>query len=159
MSEARPAEAATLDGKGIRLALVTAQFNAEITSVMRARARDAAQRLGVRVVHDVEVPGTFDMGPIAKALLLRPDVDALVALGAVVQGETGHDRLVAENAARKLADLAVETGKPVGMGITGPGQTQAQARARVDRAGWAVESIVKQFRTLASLRRRDARVG
>lgn len=157
MGERRPRPGKGLLGNGIRIALLTSQFNSDVTQAMRREARRAAARLGALVVRDVEVPGAYDVGPVAKALLTRRDVDALVALGAVITGETRHEDLVAENAARILADLAVQTGKPVGLGITGPGQTVRQARRRIDRAAWAVESVVKQFRTLQALRRPDAR--
>jgi 6,7-dimethyl-8-ribityllumazine synthase len=67
---------------------------------------------------------------ILEQLLKKKDVDAAVALGAVIKGETGHDKIVAENAARLIADLSIKHGKPVALGITGPDMTFEQALAR-----------------------------
>jgi 6,7-dimethyl-8-ribityllumazine synthase len=53
-------------------------------------------------------------------------------LGTVIKGETKHDVIVAENAARLIADLSVEHGKPVALGITGPGITFEQAMNRAE---------------------------
>jgi 6,7-dimethyl-8-ribityllumazine synthase len=57
-------------------------------------------------------------------------VDAAVTLGAVIKGETTHDEIVAENAARLIADLSVKHGKPVALGISGPNMTFKQAKNR-----------------------------
>src|SRR5919202_809538 len=65
-----------------------------------------------------------------EQLLKKKDVDAAVTLGAVIKGETGHDNIVAENAARLIADLSMKHGKPVALGITGPEMTFEQAVAR-----------------------------
>lgn len=154
---ARPPETEPpIDGRGIRLALVTSAFNPDVTDRMRDHALDEARRLGARVVVDVRAPGTYDIPLIAHTALQRADVDGLVALGAIVTGETHHDELIAREAARALTDLSLRHEKPVGLGITGPGQTLAQARARIDRAGRAVRSVCKQIRTIEALARPDA---
>lgn len=120
---------------------------------MRDDALARAAQLGARIVAEGEVQGTFDLPLAASVLLHRKDIDGVVALGAVVTGETKHDELIAHACAHALTRLAVETGKPIGLGVTGPGQTYAQAQARVDRAGAAVESVVKQLQTLRRLRK------
>lgn len=127
----------------VRLALLTSDYNHDITSRMADSARKEARRLGATVVRDVQVPGVFDMSVVAAALLARKDVDALVVLGAVIRGETDHDQLIAHATAAKLLDLAVGEGKPVGLAITGPGQTRVQAVERIDRAVSAVQAAVK----------------
>jgi 6,7-dimethyl-8-ribityllumazine synthase len=96
----------------------------------------------------VKVPGVFDMGLAVKKLLERDDIDGVVALGAVIEGETEHDDVVISHASRKIADLSVEFDKPVGLGITGPGMTRLQAEARIERAKSAVEAVVKLHRRL-----------
>ncbi len=81
-----------------------------------------------------------------KKLLERKDLDGVVALGAVIQGETKHDELVAGQTARKMMDLMIEYGKPVGLGIIGPGATRMQAMERIeDYARRAVEAVVKMI--------------
>jgi 6,7-dimethyl-8-ribityllumazine synthase len=71
-----------------------------------------------------------------------------VTLGAVIEGETDHDQIVMQNAARKITDLAVEYGKPVALGISGPGETRLQAQDRIEKGRDALESCVKMLRRL-----------
>jgi 6,7-dimethyl-8-ribityllumazine synthase len=135
----------------MRIALVVADFNSEVTHRMLERAHEHAIALGATVQHVVHVPGVFDMGPIVKRLLDRDDVDGLVMIGAVIKGETLHDELISHIAARIGAELAVQTGKPVGLGITGPGMMTGQAIDRIDNARFAVEAVIKVFNELAAL--------
>ena len=72
----------------------------------------------------------------------------MVTLGAVIEGETEHDDVVMGQASRKITDLAVEFGKPVGLGITGPGMSRLQAEKRIERAKSAVESVVNLHQRL-----------
>jgi len=72
----------------------------------------------------------------------------VVALGAVIEGETEHDEIVIQHASRKIADLALEYDKPVGLGITGPGMSRLQAEERIERAKMAVESVIKLHKAL-----------
>ncbi len=127
----------------MKIAFVVSEFNFDITMPMLEQAKRHAEFLGAEVTHEVTVPGTFDMPIVIKKLCQRKDVDGVVCLGAVVEGETEHDDIVIGHASRKMADLAVEYGKPVGMGITGPGMSRLQAEARIDRAKAAVEAVVK----------------
>ena len=131
-----------------RIALVQADFNYDVTTRMAQAAHEKARMLGAPIVHHVHVPGAFDIPLTAQALLERDDVDAVVCLGAIVQGETGHDTLIARECARLLADLALRARKPVGFGVTGPGMTRDQAWARIGAGANAVESAVKQHRVL-----------
>jgi len=135
-----------------RLGLVVAQFNAEITTLMRDDARARARDLGATIVAEAEVSGSYDLPFVAQALAARRDVDAVVALGAIVTGETKHDDLIAHACAEGLMRVALQSGKPVGLGVTGPGQTYAQAQARIDRGGAAVEAAVRQLEAAATLR-------
>src|SRR5206468_8118964 len=114
-----------------RLAIVVSEFNSEITFKMLERARNHADEVGAKVSYVLYVPGTFDMPLAVERLLKKKNVDAVVTLGAVIKGETRHDDIVAENAARLIADLSLKHGKPVALGITGPNITIEQARNRV----------------------------
>jgi 6,7-dimethyl-8-ribityllumazine synthase len=71
-----------------------------------------------------------------------------VTLGAVIEGATQHDEVVIQHAARKIMDLALEFGKPVTLGISGPGMTRLEAQERIDYAKRAVESAVKLVQRL-----------
>ena len=132
----------------MRLALLASEFNYDITMMMLARAREEATFLRAEVRRELKVPGVYDMPVAARALLRLPDVDAVIALGAVIEGETDHDQVVMQQASRNLLDLAVETGKPVGLGITGPGESRLQAQDRIDRAASAVQAAVKMVERL-----------
>ena len=135
------------EGK-IRLGAVVSEFNYEITMMMLEQAKEHAQFLGAEITQIVKVPGVFDMGLPIKMMLKRKDIDGVVALGAVIEGETEHDDIVIQHAARKIADLSIEYDKPVGLGITGPGMSRLQAQDRIDRAKAAVEAVVKLHRRL-----------
>jgi 6,7-dimethyl-8-ribityllumazine synthase len=142
------------EGKGIRIAIVGSEFNYDITTVMIDRARDEVDFLGAELGPVVKTPGVYDMPLAVKALMERSDVDAVVTLGAVIEGETNHDEVIMNQAARKLTDLSVEFGKPLGLGISGPGETRLQAQDRIENAAAAVRSVVKMVRRLREIRGR-----
>jgi len=135
----------------VRIAFVVSEFNFDVTMPMLEQAKQHAGFLGADVARTVQVPGVFDMPLAIKKLLKRDDVDAVVCLGAVIEGETEHDDIVIQHASRKIADLAVEHDKPVGLGITGPGMSRLQAEARINRAKAAVEAVVKLDRAVGEL--------
>jgi len=132
----------------IRIGIVVSEFNYDITMMMLERAKEHAEFLGAKVVKVIKVPGVFDMGLAIKKLLQSMNIDGVVALGAVIEGETEHDEIVIQHASRKIADLALEYDKPVGLGITGPGMSRLQAEERIERAKMAVESVIKLHKAL-----------
>lgn len=134
--------------KKIRIGAVISEFHYDITLMMLEKAKEHAQFLGSEITQIVKVPGVFDMGLAVKKLLEREDIDGVITLGAVIEGETEHDEIVIQHATRKIADLTLEYDKPVGLGITGPGMTRLQAEERIDRAKAAVEAVVKLHRRL-----------
>jgi 6,7-dimethyl-8-ribityllumazine synthase len=134
--------------KKYNLGIVVSEYNFDITSMMLERAKAQADFLEVNVAKVITVPGVFDMPLAVKKLLLNKGINAVVTLGAVIEGETEHDDIVITNAARKLTDLSVEYEKPVGLGVTGPGMTRLQAQDRVEKAGEVVESVVKMLKRL-----------
>jgi len=135
----------------VTIAIVAALFNREVVDRMVEAALDRARERGVAVASVVRVPGTWEIAIAAQRLLERADVDAVVALGAVIKGETLHDEGIVHAAARALMELSLRSAKPVGLGITGPGMTDAQANARVDRAARAVDSVVATLELLRGL--------
>lgn len=136
----------------MKIGIVVSEFNYDITMMMTERAKEQATFLGVEVARVLRVPGTFDIPLGVKALLDSGSVDGVVALGAVIKGETDHDEVIMQNAARKIEDLSVEYGKPVSLGITGPGQSRLQAEARIERAKDSVDSVVKLIRALSEIK-------
>jgi len=112
-------------------------------------AKRHAEFLEVEVAAEILVPGVYELPLAAKKLVEREDIDAVVALGAVIEGETQHDELVMQHAARKLIDLAIQYDKPVALGISGPGMSRMQALERVNEyARRAVEAAVKTVKRL-----------
>jgi 6,7-dimethyl-8-ribityllumazine synthase len=139
----------------VRLGIVVSKFNFDITYLMLQRALQHAKLLGAEVKVVVMVPGSFEIPLAVAKLLKRDDIDAVVALGAIIQGETKHDEIVGHQVARKLLDLGIEFGKPVTLGIIGPGATRAQAQERIDdyskRAVEAAVEMVLKMRELDRL--------
>jgi 6,7-dimethyl-8-ribityllumazine synthase len=132
----------------VKLGAVVAEFNFDITQMMLDLAREHAKFLDSEITEVITVPGVFDMPLAIKKLLKNDDIDAVVTLGAVIEGSTSHDEIVVQHASRKIADLALEYDKPVALGITGPGMTRLEAHQRVDYAKRAVEAAVKMCKRL-----------
>jgi len=116
----------------IRIAIVVSEFNSDITLEMLDNAKRQAERLHAYIRYVCYVPGSFDMPLIVEELLKKKDVDAAVTLGAIIKGETRHDEIIADNAARLIADLSIKHGKPVALGISGPDMTLEQAKDRIE---------------------------
>ena len=125
------------------IAAVVAEFNYDITQMMLELAKAEAMNRGCEITKVVAVPGVFDMPLVIKKLLKSGKFDAIVTLGAVIEGATDHDQIVAQHASRKIADLALEYDTPVALGITGPGMTRLDAHRRVSYGKNAVEAAVK----------------
>ncbi|MDD4580721.1 MAG: 6,7-dimethyl-8-ribityllumazine synthase [Methanothrix sp.] len=135
----------------VRLGFVVSEFNRDITYQMELLGREHAQFLGAEVAAVVYVPGVYDMPLVAKKLLRREDIDAVVTIGCVIQGETAHDEIVVSQAARKLMDLSLEFDKPVTLGITGPKMSRLDAHKRVDYSKRAVEAAVKLLQNMGGV--------
>jgi len=140
----------------IKLGMVVAEFNRDITYMMEILAREHAEFLGAEITDVIRVPGAFDVPIAVKKMLENSDVDAVVTIGCVIEGETEHDEVVAQHAARKIMDLSLEYGKPVTLGISGPGMGRVAAAERVDYAKRAVEAAVKLVRRLREYERSKA---
>ena len=134
----------------MKLGIVAADFNFDVTSLMLERARRHAEFLGAEMLV-ARVPGVFDMPPVIKRLLARKDIDAVVLIGAVIKGDTLHDEVIMHATAQAAAQLAAQSGKPVGFGVTGPGMTREQAIDRIDNARNAVESVIRLLQTLKQI--------
>ncbi len=132
----------------IKLGMVVSEFNRDITYMMEILAKEHAEFLGAEITEVIRVPGAFDIPLAVKKMLEKGRVDAVVAIGCVIEGETEHDEVVAQHAARKIMDLSLEYGKPVTLGISGPGMGRIAAQERVDYAKRAVEAAVKLVRRL-----------
>ncbi len=122
-----------LTASGIRVGIVVSRFNSFITERLLEGALDTFTRQGGKLedVDVVHVPGAFEMPLAAKRLAARGGYDALVALGAVVRGETPHFEYVASAATSGLSSVSLETGIPVAFGLL----TTETVQQAIDRAG------------------------
>ena len=135
----------------MNLVIVAAEFNREVADRMVERAIARAKERGIRVASVVRVPGTFEIPLAIQRLLARPEVDGAVAIGAVIKGETLHDEALMAVVPKALLDVELRLGKPVGLGITGPGMTDEQALARVDKGAEAVDAVIAMHERLRAL--------
>jgi 6,7-dimethyl-8-ribityllumazine synthase len=131
----------TPSGRGRRFAVLASRFNEVVTQRLVDGALDALVKHGV-VYEDVDlvwVPGAWELPAAARRVLVTERYDALVAVGAVIRGETPHFEYVAGEASRGLADASAEFDTPIGFGLlTCDNMAQAEARAGGDHGnkGW-----------------------
>ena len=121
-----------LNGQGLRVAVVVARFNELVTRPLLSAAIGTLTRYGVvdDDINVVWVPGAFELPVVAKSLAKTSRFDAIVCLGAVIRGETGHYDMVAGNAARGISQVGVDTGVPTIFGVlTTENMDQALNRA------------------------------
>ena len=121
------------DCKGKRFAIVTSRFYPEIADWLEAGARRALRACNVREedIRTYSVPGCFELPLAAGRVISEGTADAIVALGAVVRGETAHFDYVAGEAARGIMHVQLTTGVPIGFGVLTT-DTLEQARLRAD---------------------------
>ena len=122
--------------------LVVAQFNSSVTDEMQAAAEAAAAERDVEIAEILEVPGAYDSPLAADRLARREDIDAVAVIGAIVTGDTDHDRVIADAAARGLTEVSLDRDTPVAFGVSGPGMSAAEARERVEKGAEAVNAAV-----------------
>jgi len=122
-----------LSAQGLRFAIVVARFNAVITDHLLAGACDVLARCGANSdeIEIVKVPGAWELPLAAKTLALQKKHDAIIALGAVIRGDTPHFDYVAGHAAAGLAAVQQESGIPVAFGVL----TTNNMEQALDRAG------------------------
>jgi 6,7-dimethyl-8-ribityllumazine synthase len=133
--------------------VVVARFNGELTNELLRRALDELERLGVgrEAVTVIPVPGAFELPLAAMALAKTRRYSCIVALGAVIRGETPHFEYVASEAASGLQLAGLETGVPVAFGVLTT-DDEEQARERLDKGAEAVRTALEMADVFAQLR-------
>ena len=146
------------DGRRRTVAIVVSRFNGEITNGLLDSALGALEEAGVTrdAVLVMPVPGAFELPIAAMALAKTRRYSCVVALGAVIRGETPHFDYVAGEAASGLQLAGIETGVPVSFGLL-TCDTAEQAEARVDRGAWAARTALEMADAFAQLRTAVAR--
>jgi len=147
-----------LDGKGLRIGVVWSRFNEEIVRELVTACDKQLVELGVSAadIDVVSVPGALEIPLVLQSLAFERRgfgrrYDALVALGAVVRGETYHFEVVANESARGILEVQLETGIPVANAVlTCDTEEQAKARAAVKGAE-AARVAVEMANTLKAV--------
>ena len=133
----------------MRVGIVLSRFNPEIGELLLKGAVRALQDAGVREAQAVvvAVPGALESPLVLQRMAQAGDYDALVALGAVIRGETYHFEIVANESAAGVASVQLEFGIPIGNGIL-TCDTEEQARARMDTKGYEATQAALELANL-----------
>ena len=122
-----------LNGQGLRVAVVVARFNEVVTHQLLSGALETLASLGVRDddISVAWVPGAFELPLVAKTLAKTQNFDAIICLGAVIRGETGHYEMVAGQASSGAGAVGMDTGIPTIFGVL----TTENLEQAINRAG------------------------
>ncbi len=136
-------------GAGLCIGIVVARFNQEIGEGLLASCRAALAKLGVleNDIHTYPVPGALEAPLALQKLANTGRFDALIALGAVIRGETYHFEIVSNESASGIASVQLDTGVPIANGILTTGN-EAQARARMEEKGADCAAVAVQMAAL-----------
>lgn len=139
--------------KKVRIGIVCTEFNETIMEKMLDTAIAHAEFLNAEVVGVIRVPGAWEIPLAAKTLIQKDNVDGVVCLGSIIQGESSHDEAIAYPTSQSLQNLSLEFEKPIGFGVSGPRMTYKQAEARaVPFAQHAVKTVIEMHNRIKSLK-------
>ncbi len=143
-----------IDGTGLKIAVIAAQWHREVMDGLVAGAQRALAAAGVADAPLIRVPGAFEL-PVAALHAAEGSCDAVVALGVVIRGDTPHFDYVCQGATSGLTQVSLSTKKPVGFGLLTV-DTEEQALARAGLAGSAedkgAEAVEAVLATLQAIR-------
>jgi 6,7-dimethyl-8-ribityllumazine synthase len=146
-----------LHGAGLRIGIVWSRFNEELVRALVTACDKQLVELGVAAadIDVLSVPGALEIPLALQALALERRgftrrYDALIALGAVVRGDTYHFEVVSNTSARGILDVQLETGMPVANGVLTT-DTEDQARARIAKGAEAARVAVEMANTLKKI--------
>lgn len=120
-----------MDVSGRKFGVIVCEWNEYVNKMLLDGALDELKRHGDPEVVVVKVPGTWEIPITAQSLIQDAQVDAVIALGTILQGATAHADMLAEDVSSALSWLQVETRTPIAWGVITP-ETQEQA---IERAG------------------------
>ena len=156
MSKEGLPEIAQVDGSGLRVAVVTATWNAEICDQLHAQAVETATENGAEVA-EYRVVGALELGVVVQAAARTHD--AVVALGCVIRGGTPHFDYVCDSVTQALTRIALDESTPAANGVL----TVNDQQQAIDRAGFAdsaenkgAEAMMAALDTALQLRRLNA---
>ncbi len=143
-----------LDGSDLRIAIVVARFNEDITKRLLRGAQESLQQHGVDEPDIYWVPGSLELPVTALALAEKGEHDAIVCLGCVIRGETFHFEVVAMQAASGIMQVQLDTGVPIAFGVlTTEDLDQALARSgpKNNKGGDAAEAAIEMANLLRQI--------
>ncbi len=149
-----PVELVPGSARDVRVGFACAEFNGAITDRMLTAALDELDAAGADLGSAVVswAPGAFELPLVARGLVASGRVDAVVALGAVIRGDTGHYDFVAGECASGLQRVQLDTGTPVVFGVlTTDTVEQALVRSRPDDTNKGAEAVRTALETVALL--------
>ncbi len=128
------------------IVLVCGSYHREAVERMATTARNRAGELGLEISAEQWVPGALECPLALQRLLGRDDVDGAVLLGIIERGETQHGLAMGQAVVQTVLDLQLATGKPVGMGVIGPGAESQHIEPRLlPYACKAVEAVAEML--------------
>jgi len=119
LKKIEPKAGVSLSGTGLYVGIVIGQFNNEIADRMRDACEARLKEIGVASdnITCIGVPGALEIPIVLRAMALRRQHDALIALGSVIRGETYHFEVVSNESSRGVMAVQLETGVPIANGI------------------------------------------
>ena len=133
----------------LRIGIVTSRFNEKVSDALRKACVEALKVRGVTEVLLLDVPGALEVPLALQKLAQSGRFDALIALGAVIRGETYHFEVVANESAAGIMTVQLDTGVPIANGILTT-DTEEQAIARVAEKSEAVAGVAIEMANLLS---------
>lgn len=143
-----------LDGKELHIAVVVARFNEDVTKRLLRGALDSLKQHGVEDPDIYWVPGSLEIPVTVLALAEKGQHDAIVCLGSVIRGETYHFEVVANEAARGIMQVQLDTGVPITFGVlTTEDKDQALARSgpKNNKGAEAAEAAIEMANLLRTI--------
>lgn len=142
-----------LNGSGMRIGIAQARFNCVVCEGLLAACREKLTELGVAEadITLATVPGALEIPVVLKRMAQTGKYDALIALGAVIRGDTYHFEVVSNESARGVSEVQLQSGVPVANAILTT-DTDEQAEARMDvKGGEAAEVAIEMANLLKAL--------
>ncbi len=137
-----------LNGAGLRIGIVRSRFNEDIGLALLKTCSARLQDLGVTGVKTESVPGALELPLALQKLANTGNYDALIALGAVIRGETYHFEIVADQSASGLMQVQLDAGIPIANGVLTT-DDEAQAKARAAQKGRDCAEVAVEMANLA----------
>ena len=132
-----------IDYSNYRILIISTSWNREIINTMKEDAISNLQKYNVNKIDSIEVPGAFELSQAAEKFI--ESYDAVLALGAIIKGETYHFEVLAHETARSLSQISISNKKPVIFGVlTTNNEFQAKQRAQVKGSEYA-KSLLKMI--------------